>query len=334
MDASRRRYLLLGVAVLVVLLAGVFALGALLPGGHDSANGAGSSGSSGAAEHSAIGTGGLPSAPGVRAAPEIPSRAAAATSGGATAPVPDVVNGPGATASGSGAVSAAVDQTTATRIVRTGSISLVVAGNDVASTVDRVSAVATSLGGYVQSSDTERGSAPSGTVTLRMPVAKFGEAVARTEQLGHVVSASTSSRDVTGRYVDLVAREHSLRQTRATYLAILSHASTIGATLAVQNRIDDVQSQIEQLQGQISLLRHQSADATLSVDVTTAGVPVPHRHHATGLTAAWHTTTHRFARGFEAIVGILGPLLLALLIAALLVAAAFFGRRAVRRFAR
>jgi hypothetical protein len=49
------------------------------------------------------------------------------------------------------------------------------------------------------------------------------------------------------------------------------------------------------------------------------------------MSAAFHRSVDRFVRGIEAIVGILGPVLLVLLVAALLALVARYGYRLLRR---
>jgi hypothetical protein len=70
----------------------------------------------------------------------------------------------------------------------------------------------------------------------------------------------------------------------------------------------------------LKVLRNQSADGTLTVDVSSPGAvatTIKH-HHRSGWSTAWHDSTGRFNRGLQAIVGALGPLLLALIVLAVL----------------
>jgi hypothetical protein len=262
-----------------------------------------------------------------------------ATRGAAAAPkAAPLAPVPAAAANGviapQGQVESVADAVTATRVVKTGSMELRVTRNHVQSTVSRLVAITTQLGGYVSQSRTDNmlGS-PDGEVTLRIPAGQFDSAVTAVERLGHVTSLTTNADDVTGRFVDLSARLSALQRTRATYLTILGRATTIGATLEVQQRVDDVQQQIEELQGQLKVLRNQSADGTLTVDVSQVGSAsrVHHTPKQHGIGKAWHTSISRFDRGFDAIVGALGPLLLAIMILAVLLGVGRLGYRGVRR---
>ncbi len=250
--------------------------------------------------------------------------AAAATSGGGTV----VADGPRSLVPSSSSLAA-------TRIVKTGNVEIRVAKRDVQAVTDKLNLLATAEGGYVSQSNTELGAgAPSSEVVLRVPVAHFQDAITAAEKLGtHVISVSTSAADVTGKYVDLSARMHALERTRSTYLSILSRARTIGATLAVQQRIDDVQQQIDRLHGQLKLLGNQSSYSTLTVDVVPSGVAAlakpDHQRH--GIGKAWHDSWSRFSRGVDAMVGAIGPIVFALLLFAVLALIGWFGNRTVRR---
>jgi hypothetical protein len=327
MTESRTRQIVIGFIALVVL---VVAIALAVGGGGSSNESGGSAGSSGATstgsktvEHGAV-----------AARPGLPIRAPAPSFGSAASAGPTED-----TAKGSGVAQSAVAQDagndlTATRVVKTGSMSLTVKRGEVGATVSKLISLATQLGGYVSSSRTDStDGAPSGNVTLRVPVDSFNNAVTAAALLGHQTSLTTSAHDVTGHYVDLTARKAALIRTRSTYLTILSQAKSIGSTLAVQQRLDDVQQQIEELQGQLKVLSNQTAYSTLAVEVSQVGavttVPV---QAATGIGAAWHRSVHRFTRGIDGIVGILGPLLLALLILGALAVLAFLGYRIVRRY--
>lgn len=221
----------------------------------------------------------------------------------------------------------------ASRIVKTGNLTIRVPKAAVSAQTSKLVALATSEGGYVASSSTNLGSgSPYGEVILRIPVAHFEDAIAKAQALGHTVTLTRSAADVTGKYVDLNAKMHALERTRSTYLSIESRARTIGATLAVQQRIDDVQQQIDQLHGQLKLLGNQSSYSTLTVDVVPAGVTaLAPTHHRDGLGKAWHDSWSRFGRGFDAIVGAIGPIVFAVLLLAVVGLIGVLGYRGARR---
>lgn len=243
----------------------------------------------------------------------------------------------GSTASGD-AAQRGVDPVpvTTSRVEKTGELDLQVSKGQVSATLSRLSDIARLQRGYVSDSSTqEAGSAPSGEVTLRVPVDRFEQAVhdARSIAGTKVLSLQTSGVDVTSKYVDLQARIHSLQATRSTFLTILAKATTIGETLAVQQHVTDVQTQIEQLQGQIKVLGNQSALSTLTVTVDQKVTPLAAkpRHEKSGLHKAIDRSMSRFVHGIEAIIGIIGPLLLVVLLVAFFWVAGKLGYRILRR---
>lgn len=329
--AHRTRVVLIGVcAVLVALIATAFAVGG------SSAKPEGASLST--TESASVPAAGLPG--GVGLARGTATGALPSVSAPQTAPSPVLArhgsakfnsNSDGVVAKDASVNSASgVD---ATRIVKTGELAIRVAKDRVKNVTDSLTLLATAQGGYVSQSSTDLGGiTPTGEVVLRIPVAHFQDAITAAEKLGtHVISITTSAQDVTGKYVDLTAKMRALERTRSTYLTILSRARTIGATLAVQQRIDDVQQQIDQLHGQIKLLGNQSSYSTLTVDVVPVGGTAPAHHARHGLGKAWHDSWSRFGRGVDAMVGAIGPIVFVLLLFALLGLIGWFGNRGVRR---
>jgi hypothetical protein len=219
------------------------------------------------------------------------------------------------------------------RIIKTGQLDLQVPRGEVSSTLNKLTSLATFMRGYVADSRTSEGSStPSGQVTLRVPVDRFEDTINRARSYGtKVLSLETSSQDVTNKYVDIAARIKALKDTRETFLTLLSKATTIGETLAVQQHVTEVQTQIEQLQGQLRVLANRSGLSTLTVTVDQKASIVPAAHHQSGISKAFHKSVDRFVNGIEAIVGALGPILLIVLLVGFGWLAARFGYRILRR---
>jgi hypothetical protein len=279
---------------------------------------------SGAPDSVAGGVAGAPAAPAPQQAPDTAGHG----------PAFDVNGQSGGPTNANGESVAPLD--TQQRIVRTGSLDLQVAKGDVDAAVQRLTTLATSERGYVSSSQASQdGNDASATVTMRVPVGNFDDAVNRARSLGtKVIDLTTSSDDVTSRYVDLSARIRSATETRNAFRTLLLKANTIGQTLTVQARVDAVQTEIERLIAQRKLLASQSALSTLTVNVDQPGVlqttPVHHQKRS-GLSKAVHTSVSRFVHGVEAIIAIIGPVLLVALLAGL---AWLVGRLGYRRFRR
>jgi len=178
----------------------------------------------------------------------------------------------------------------------------------------RLAGLATGLGGYVADTKTAEGEDdPSGSVTLRVPVDTFDQLLGQVRALGSVKSSTTHGQDVTAQYPDIQARLTALTATRDQLLTILHKATAIGDVLAVQDRINDVQTQIDQLQGQQKMLDDQTLMASLSVDVAPKGTAAGTPQKPSGISRAWDDARRCFTTGVEDILAASGTALVILL---------------------
>ncbi|MCU1621196.1 MAG: hypothetical protein JWL79_41 [Frankiales bacterium] len=223
------------------------------------------------------------------------------------------------------------------KIVKTGSIALIVNQGKVSAVIGRVQTLAQAAGGYVSGSKSQEfGDDPTSTVSLRVPVDRFeGVVQAVRDQVnngaGKVDSSSSSGQDVTAQYADVNAQIQSLTAARDRFLTILSRANTIGETLSVQQRVDSVQLQIDQLKGRMRVLKDQTSMATLSVTVSEKPKAVKAAHVTSGLSKSWDNAKHGFASGVESLISRSGKGLLALILAAVGLVVLRLGWRLARR---
>jgi hypothetical protein len=236
------------------------------------------------------------------------------------------------------------------RVIKTGSVMLLVPAGRLQSVIDGISARAGLYGGFVSASSIGPpvlpaaggaltptlpiGGTPTGSVTLRVPAHSFEALVAYAEGAGTVTSASTSGQDVTASYVDLQARISALQDTRSQFEQLLTRATAIGDILSVESQISDLQTQIEQLQGQLQVMDDQTTYSTLTVDVTerpAPGAPV-RTSHPSGLTRAWDHARHSFTHGVEAVLSATGGIAVFLLFVGLAALAGRLAWRAGRRY--
>jgi hypothetical protein len=262
-----------------------------------------------------------------------------AGSGAAAAPVPAAASVSGALtapeAPSTVQVGAPVNDESSSRVVKTGSIALVVEDQKVSPTLQAVERAARQDGGYIASGTTnEYGDTPSGELTIRVPVAKFEDLVAQVRALdAKVRTATTSGKDVTAQYSDMEAQLKSLKATRDRFYTILAKTKTIGEILTVQQRIDNVSGQIDRIEGQRKLLANQSDLATLTVSVSEAGDPVVKAttKPRSGISQAWENAKDGFTSGVEAIISHSGRALLWLLCIGVIALFVRSGWRVARR---
>ena len=155
------------------------------------------------------------------------------------------------------------------RVIKTGSVDMT--SNDVPSTVNLVSSLATTRGGFVQTSSTsddEQGKIWA-YIVLRVPSSDFAATMTDVKGLGvHINNESISGEDVTEQFTDVSARLAAAKAQEAQYLIILKSATTVGEVLAVQEHLAIVRSEIESLQGQVNYLTNRTDLATISVTIS------------------------------------------------------------------
>jgi hypothetical protein len=196
--------------------------------------------------------------------------------------------------------------TVAPKIVRTGSVDLVVKRRTFADASRDLRAIAEGAGGYVAASDmSSHQGTPTGSLTMRVPVDRFDDVVIRVGRLGVVSSSDSSSKDVTGEHTDLRSRLRAAIAEREQVLLVLGEARSVPEILQVRDRLDDLQADIEEMQGRLKVLDDQTSLSTLTVSLREAGTAstVPGTAGGrTGLAKAWHDAVDGFTGGVEAVV--------------------------------
>ncbi|MCU1594416.1 MAG: putative lipoprotein, partial [Frankiales bacterium] len=107
--------------------------------------------------------------------------------------------------------------------------------------------------------------------------------------------------------------------------------NTIGETLTVQQRVDDVQSQIDRLEGQRRLLANQSDQATLTMTISEKPPAVVKAQTTSGLSSSWDKAKHGFSSGIEGLISRSGRALVVLLVLGIALVVGRFGWRLARR---
>jgi hypothetical protein len=138
---------------------------------------------------------------------------------------------------------------------------------------DKAIAMAKGMGGFTLDSD--RSDARI-SVTLRIPAARFEEALKRLTKLGKVERREVQGRDVTAEFVDLTLRLKNAERMHRRYQELLAKAANVGETLQVEKEVERVTNTIESLKGQINLIENQVSLSTirLSLEVPTRPGPL------------------------------------------------------------
>ena len=161
-------------------------------------------------------------------------------------------------------------------IIRTGELSIIV--EDTEESMDAITALAEGQGGWVVSSNVFRRSEDtfSGTITVRVPVDRFGETLSAIQELAlEVERAAQESQDVTEEYVDLSARLENLEATAARVRGFLEEADDVEDALAVNQELSRLESEIEALKGRLQYLEQSAAFSTITVNLTPDALSQP-----------------------------------------------------------
>jgi hypothetical protein len=189
------------------------------------------------------------------------------------------------------------------QIVQTSSVRLSVQRGRFDETVDEARSIAAGLAGFVVSSSASQGSEQRlvrGTLVLRIPARNYAEAMKALATLGRVEARRENGQDVSQEYVDLRARARQLQAVETQLLELLDRANTVGAALAVQQQLSQVQLDLEQARGRLQYLDDQVAFSTISLDLHERVLPVTKSGgDRFGILDAWS----KAASGFLAVLG-------------------------------
>jgi hypothetical protein len=144
---------------------------------------------------------------------------------------------------------------------------------------DRAQAIAVGLGGDVMSlAQSGSGEHRSATLTLRVPQARFNDALRQIREIPdvEVLSSNVDGKDVTDQFVDLEARLAAKKTEEQRYLALLARAEKIEDILRIDAVLAQVRTQIEQLTAQLNSIRSRTTYSTIVVQVSPSGpAPLP-----------------------------------------------------------
>lgn len=137
-------------------------------------------------------------------------------------------------------------------------------------TADKARAIAAGLGGdLLAMSQTGSGDQRSALVTIRVPSARFDEALSQIKKLdGEVLTSGVNAQDVTDQFVDVQARLSAKKAEEQQYLTLLARANTVDEILKVQQALGTTRSQLEQLQGQVNSMKTRIDYSTITMSIS------------------------------------------------------------------
>jgi hypothetical protein len=206
------------------------------------------------------------------------------------------------------------------------SISLAPTPGEVQATADRVTQLVVSDGGYVESShvQVQQSGASEATLSLRLPSAKLGAALASLGGLAPVSAESQSLQDITSTYDSARQRLADATAERQALLHALSLAATPGQIDSLRERLAQSRSSIAEAQSAVQAVSRRSS--TAEVEVTVLG---DRSSGSEGLTL--HRGLHDAGRVLTVTLVVLLVAAAVLLPLGLLLLVGFSGRSAWRR---
>lgn len=148
------------------------------------------------------------------------------------------------------------------KLIRTGNVSLEV--QTVSGAEEEITAWAKALGGYVTNANTWQGGAG---FTVRVPSARFDEAMAQVGNFGRITNRSVSSDDVSDNYYDLKARLETKYILRDKLTGYLSQAKDIKDLLEIERQLNSVIEDIESTESRFKRLSGQVDFSTIYINM-------------------------------------------------------------------
>jgi hypothetical protein len=212
-------------------------------------------------------------------------------------------------------------------LIRTGSASIEV--KDVDPAIIKVRQLATQLGGYVANSSITGGrdQIRSATLELKIPAARYDQAISGLGDIGRVESVNTNVEDVGEEFVDITARVANAKRLEERLVSLLAtRTGRLEDVLAVERELARVRQEIERYEGRLRYLRTRAAVSTLSVTVHEPAPLVGENPGENPILAALRQAWRNFVgfvAWFIASLGVLIP-------AGIILALAWYGYRRVR----
>lgn len=159
-------------------------------------------------------------------------------------------------------------------IVRTANMYIAV--EDIDASLDNISLLAESLGGYVVSSNSWReGTRNHGTIVIRVLVDNYNDALNAISELAvEVNSKSMTSVDVSEEYADLDAKLKNLEAAESQLLLLMEKAETVEDILSIQKELTNTREDIELIKGRMQYLERTSETSLIEIHLDEAGLQV------------------------------------------------------------
>lgn len=165
---------------------------------------------------------------------------------------------------------------------------------------NKIAAIAESKGGFViesvqSGSDDEAATLDTITMTVRVPAAKFNEALDEIRKTAsRTIAETVKGQDVTEEFIDIEARLKTQKALEAQFLEIMKRSDSVEDALHVQREIATVRGEIEKIEGRRKFLENQASLSTIKIWLKT---PAAFSNNSSGFFAQ---IKRAFGSGFDA----------------------------------
>ncbi len=166
----------------------------------------------------------------------------------------------------------ATDSLVPSMIIRTGQAEIRVDSLEPA--IRQVEALARRVGGFIANSSVQSGEGQrrQATLQIKVPAARYEQAMSGLAGIGTLISATTDAQDVGEEYVDVTARMANARRLEERLVTLLAtRTGKLDDVLAVERELARVREDIERMEGRMRYLRSNVAVSTLAVTVAEPG---------------------------------------------------------------
>jgi hypothetical protein len=124
--------------------------------------------------------------------------------------------------------------------------------------IDATYKLAKDLGGYLVRRDQH-------SIIIRVPVAKYHDALNKVAKLGDVLNREETVEDVTEQFLDMQTRLRNARAMRDRLEQLLAQAKNVKEALAVEKELGRITTDIERMEGRLKRLRELISFSTITV---------------------------------------------------------------------
>ncbi|MDQ2747590.1 MAG: DUF4349 domain-containing protein [Acidobacteriota bacterium] len=164
----------------------------------------------------------------------------------------------------------------------------------------KISQIAETKGGFVvetqsSASDVKAATRDTVTMTVRVPAAKFDEALSEIRATAsRVIEETVKGEDVTEEFIDVEARLKTQKALEAQFLEIMKQAKSVEDALNVQTEIATVRGEIEKVEGRKRFLENQASLSAIKIKLQT---PTAFSANSSGF---FYQLREAFGDGFDA----------------------------------